>query len=32
MKESLEKLMALPKETKVYTGHGQFTTIGNESR
>jgi glyoxylase-like metal-dependent hydrolase (beta-lactamase superfamily II) len=32
MKESLEKLMALPKETKVYPGHGQFTTIGNESR
>lgn len=30
MKDSLAKLMRLPDETKVYPGHGRFTTIGNE--
>lgn len=30
MKESLTKLLALPKETKVYPGHGRPTTIGDE--
>ncbi len=28
---SLQKLNTLPKETKVYPGHGASTTIGNES-
>jgi glyoxylase-like metal-dependent hydrolase (beta-lactamase superfamily II) len=31
MWESLKKLAKLPKETRVYPGHGEATTIGNES-
>ncbi len=27
---SLKKLLKLPKQTEVYPGHGNFTTIGNE--
>ncbi len=30
--KSLQKLMALPEETKVYPGHGGFTTIGWEKK
>ncbi len=30
MKRSLAKLFELPDETKVYPGHGDFTTIGHE--
>lgn len=30
MKRSLAKLFKLPDETKVYPGHGDFTTIGHE--
>lgn len=30
IKESLKKLLSLPDETKVYPGHGEFTTIGHE--
>ena len=30
MVRSLEKLMELPPDTKVYPGHGKATTIGNE--
>lgn len=30
MKQSLAKLLTLPEETKVYPGHGEFTTIGHE--
>lgn len=30
MKKSLEKLLKLPPETKVYPGHGKPTTIGSE--
>ena len=30
MNESLAKLMKLPDDTKVYPGHGHFTTIGAE--
>ena len=33
MKESLNRLMEeLPEETKVYPGHGDFTTIGHERK
>lgn len=32
MRSSLHKLSNLPKETKVYPGHGDATTIGEESR
>ncbi len=31
MVESLKKLLALPSNTDVYPGHGDFTTIGDES-
>lgn len=31
MWESLKKLSKLPKETRVYPGHGEMTTIGSES-
>lgn len=27
-----EKLFVLPDETKVYPGHGDFTTIGHEKK
>lgn len=30
MYDSVSKLMKLPDETKVYPGHGRFSTIGNE--
>lgn len=30
LKRSLKRLIALPDETKVYPGHGEFTTIGFE--
>jgi glyoxylase-like metal-dependent hydrolase (beta-lactamase superfamily II) len=30
MERSLERVMALPSETKVYPGHGATTTIGAE--
>lgn len=30
IKESLKKLMQLPDETKVYPGHGEFSSIGHE--
>ncbi len=30
MAESIRKLMTLPEDVKVYTGHGDITTIGNE--
>ncbi len=30
--ESIEKLMKLEDDTRVYPGHGTFTTIGNERR
>ena len=32
LRESLLKLLALPEETKVYPGHGGFTTISQERR
>ena len=32
MRESLRKISELPVETKVYPGHGPFTTIGRERR
>ena len=32
LRESLMKLLALPEETKVYPGHGIFTTIAQERR
>ncbi len=32
MENSLQKLLALPDETVVYTGHGPATTIGQERR
>ncbi len=32
IKSITEKLLTLPDETKVYTGHGPHTTIGNEKR
>jgi hydroxyacylglutathione hydrolase len=31
MKNSLEKLIQLPGETRVYPGHGELTTIANEN-
>ena len=31
-KESIEKLMKLDDDVKVYPGHGRFTSIGNERR
>ncbi len=30
LKKSLKRLIALPEETKVYPGHGDFTTVGYE--
>ena len=30
LKESLRKVLTLPRETKVYSGHGPATTIGRE--
>lgn len=30
LKKSLKRLIALPNETKVYPGHGDFTTVGYE--
>ena len=32
IEDSLRKLVTLPKETKVYPGHGESTTLGNELR
>ena len=30
LKKSRKRLIALPNETKVYPGHGDFTTVGYE--
>lgn len=30
LKKSIKRLIALPEETKVYPGHGDFTTVGYE--
>lgn len=32
MRESLNKLLKLPEDVKVYPGHGAFTNIGNEKK
>jgi glyoxylase-like metal-dependent hydrolase (beta-lactamase superfamily II) len=32
LKESFRRLLALPRETKVYSGHGPETTIGREKK